>query len=90
MSKSFCNDTERRVSRDEDTGVVGISDLIGTKVQVVSLTMSTASGWSYSSKTLFTIQDIKFRVQIDGKCHTLFYLEECPERVFTIKDLVFV
>ena len=89
MSKAFCNDTDRRISRDDATGVVGILDLIGSKVQVVSLTMSTVAGWTKSNKELFTIEDIKFRVQTDGKCHTLFYLKECPGRVFSIKDLIF-
>ena len=88
--KGFCKDNERRINWNDDSGVICMDDVIGSKVQVVSLTMSTASGWSYPSTKIFTIEDVKFRVQTDGKCHTLFYLKECPKRVFSIKDLIFI
>ena len=88
--KGFCKDNERRIGWNEDTGVICMDDIIGAKVQVISLSMSTALEWSYPKSKVFTIEDVKFRVQTDGKCHTLLYLEECPGRVFTIKDIVFV
>lgn len=73
-----------------ETVVTEVSDVVGSKVRIKSLTMSNAGSWSHKVTDTFTIKDVKFRIQPDGRCHTLLYLEECPDVVFTIKDLVFV
>lgn len=90
MSKSFCNDDERRISRDESSAVIEYENLIGAKVKVKSASMQNGFHRVKDINQLFTVSDIGFRISIDGKCHTIISLAEITDRTFTLKDIEIV
>lgn len=90
MSRGFCNDDERRVSRNESSAVVEYENLIGSKVKIKSASMQNGFHWTKDTNQLFTISEIGFRVSIDGKCHTIISLAEITDRTFTLKDIEIV
>lgn len=90
MSKSFCNDDERRISRDESSAVIEYENLIGAKVKVKSASMQNGFHQIKDINQLFTVSDIGFRISIDGKCHTIISLAEITDRTFTLKDIEIV
>lgn len=83
--KGFCKDNKRLIKFDEASGIIDYAQLLGAKVQVKQISGMTQ--WIGRRNTLYTIQDIKFRILLDGKCYTLVTLEECPENVFLLKDI---
>lgn len=72
------------------TGSIELDKLIGAQVKVINLTMQNGLFWKEGVDEIYTVSDIKFRVSIDGKCHTIVYLDEFKDRSFTLKDLKFV
>ena len=92
MSKGFRLDDERRIPRDEVSGVVGLDRIIGAKVIVKSVTMQ--NGWEWSDedekRKEYTVSEVGFRVSIDGKCCTIIALSEIEDRTFTLKDIEFI
>lgn len=90
MSRGFCNDDERRISRDESSAVVEYENLIGSKVKIKSATMQNGFYRMKDINQLFTISEIGFRISIDGKCHTIISLAEITDRTFTLKDIEIV
>lgn len=87
MSLGFCDDSERRVGRSEESGVIDWDSLIGAKVRISSLTMQ--NGWMLKNpeKKEYTVGDIGFRITVDGKCRTIITLEEVEDRTFSLKDI---
>lgn len=83
--KGFCKDNKRLIKFDEASGIIDYAQLLGAKVRVKQISGMTQ--WIGRRNTLYTVQDIKFRILLDGKCYTLVILEECPENVFLLKDI---
>ena len=83
--KGFCKDNKRLIKFDEASGVIDYTQLLGAKVRVKQITGVTQ--WIGRRNTLYTIQDIKFRILLDGKCYALVTLAECPENTFLLKDI---
>lgn len=69
-------------------GEYKLTDLIGAKARVISLSHQQDSGWTEGSSDLVTISDIAFRVEINGKCIPIIAVEEYPNMRFTDKDLI--
>lgn len=80
----------RNIAVTSPSGCWSMSQLLGAKVKISSL--STSSGlFSYDSNSLYTISDIKFRIsKSTGKAITSIYLNEIPQRTFAWKDLEIV
>lgn len=78
------------VNRLDYCNTTSIPDLIGAKVKVGSLTMSNGLKWNRPADEIYTVSDVKFRVTIDGKCHTIVTLAEITDRTFALKDLKLV
>lgn len=71
--------------RDIDpAGIWDYKNLIGAKVRVKSMPMSNFHRGVFGD---CTIEDIYFRISIDGKVITVIRLKEYPELFFTWKDL---
>lgn len=87
MSLGFCDDSERRVGRGEESGIIEWDSLIGAKVRISSLTMQ--NGWMLKEpeRKEYTVKDIGFRVTVDGKCRTIITLNEVEDRTFSLKDI---
>ena len=90
MSRGFCNDDERRISRNEPSAIVEYENLIGSKVKIKSASMQNGFYWTKNTDQLFTVSEIGFRISIDGKCHTILSLAEVTDRTFTLKDIEIV
>lgn len=85
--KGICNNDELRVV--DNSGLISISQVIGAKVYIKSITMGSTWNWKDSGKKTYTIKDVGFRISTDGKCFTTLTLEEC-DGIFTLKDIEFV
>lgn len=83
--KGFCKDNKRLIKFDEASGLIDYTQLLGAKVRVKQI--SGVTQWIGKKNILYTIQDIKFRILLDGKCYALVTLAECPENVFLLKDI---
>ncbi len=71
--------------RDIDpAGIWDYKNLIGAKVRVKSMPMSNFHRGVFGD---CTIEDIYFRISIDGKVITVIRLKEYPDLFFTWKDL---
>lgn len=71
--------------RDIDpAGIWDYKNLIGAKVRVKSMPMSNFHIGVFGD---CTIEDIYFRVSVDGKTITVIRLKEYPDLFFTWKDL---
>lgn len=71
--------------RDIDpAGIWDYKNLIGAKVRVKSMPMSNFHKGVFGD---CTIEDIYFRISIDGKVITVIRLKEYPDLFFTWKDL---
>lgn len=71
--------------RDIDpAGIWDYKNLIGAKVRVKSMPMSNFHRGVFGD---CTIEDIYFRISIDGKVITVIRLKEHPDLFFTWKDL---
>jgi hypothetical protein len=92
--KGYCIDNERRIDREELPGCFPIQDILGSRVIVKSLTGQNSFDWDKYAEdkrvVVCTVEDIMFTVSIDGKCFTLIYLVEVPDRAFTLEDLTFI
>lgn len=86
--KGFCKDNQRLIGWNESTGVIDYSQLIGARVKVRRISGRTA--WKNDRNTIFKIDDIKFRIQLDGKCFAVAFLKECPKEPFLLADLEIV
>lgn len=84
----FCGSTHQRIPVTSPSGNWNLENLIGGKVKVksVSIWNGLFSG-GLDSKTEYTIEEVKFRISIDGKCFTVLKLKELPDRLFTLKDV---
>lgn len=80
----------RRIEPNVPSGIIDIEKIIGAKVRVKSLTTQNYCGWKKNSDTIFTVESIKFRVSIDGKCYAILKLEGIEDRTFKLSDLVFI
>lgn len=77
MSNCCCN-------RETDpAGTWSYNDLLGSVVRIKSV----SPGMKVEADKLCTIEDIVFRVSLDGKTITKVILAEYPEYYFTWKDL---
>lgn len=83
---SNCNNT-RVVG---PTGNWEYTQLLNAKVRIKSLPVSNFFCNMSSDTDLYTIDDIYFRVSLDGKVITLVALREMPGKFFTWKDLEIV
>lgn len=73
--------------RDMDpSGIWDYQNMIGAQVRVKSMPISNFSRGIMASD-VFTIEDIYFRVSLDGKTITVIRLKEFPDLFFTWKDL---
>lgn len=81
MSRFGCN---RRVK--DPSGSWEHSQLLGAKVHVKSLPVSNFF-CNINSSDVMTIENIYFRVSLDGKTITVIELSELPGKVFTWRDL---
>jgi len=71
--------------RDIDpAGIWDYKNLIGAKVRIKSMPMSNFHRGVFGD---CTIEDIYFRISIDGKVITVIRLKEYPDLFFTWKDL---
>ena len=83
--KGFCKDNKRLIKFDEASGLIDYTQLLGAKVRVKQI--SGVTQWIGRKNILYTIQDVKFRILLDGKCYALVTLAECPENTFLLKDI---
>lgn len=83
--KGFCKDNKRLIKFDEASGLIDYTQLLGAKVRVKQI--SGVTQWLGRKNTLYTIQEVKFRILLDGKCYALVTLAECPENTFLLKDI---
>ena len=83
--KGFCKDNKRLIKFDEASGLIDYTQLLGAKVRVKQI--SGVTQWLGRRNTLYTIQEVKFRILLDGKCYALVTLAECPENTFLLKDI---
>ena len=83
--KGFCKDNRRLIKFDEASGLIDYTQLLGAKVRVKQI--SGVTQWIGKKNILYTIQDVKFRILLDGKCYALVTLAECPENTFLLKDI---
>ena len=83
--KGFCKDNKRLIKFNEASGLIDYTQLLGAKVRVKQI--SGVTQWLGRKNTLYTIQEIKFRILLDGKCYALVTLAECPENTFLLKDI---
>jgi hypothetical protein len=83
--KGFCKDNRRLIKFDEASGLIDYTQLLGAKVRVKQI--SGVTQWIGRKNILYTIQDVKFRILLDGKCYALVTLAECPENTFLLKDI---
>lgn len=83
--KGFCKDNRRLIKFDEASGLIDYTQLLGAKVRIKQI--SGVTQWIGRKNILYTIQDIKFRILLDGKCYALVTLAECPENTFLLKDI---
>ena len=83
--KGFCKDNKRLIKFDEASGLIDYTQLLGAKVRVKQI--SGVTQWIGRKNILYTVQDIKFRILLDGKCYALVTLTECPENTFLLKDI---
>lgn len=72
------------------TGTWDYVQILGAKVIIKSLPISNFFGTMCSNSDLFTIEDIYFRISLDGKVITIIKLVEYPDKFFTWKDLEIV
>lgn len=84
MSRFGCN---RRVK--DPSGSWEYSQLLGAKVRVKSMPVSNFF-CSINASDLLTIDNIYFRVSLDGKTITVIELTEIPGKIFTWRDLEIV
>ena len=87
--KGYCINDSARIGQDEQSGLINIQELVGAKVHIISVTMQNCN-YHGTSKDVYTVGNIYFRVTLDGKCHTLVSLAEIPEMTFKLTDLEFV
>ena len=80
MSRFGCN---RRVK--DPSGSWEYSQLLGAKVRVKSMPVS--NFFCNMSFDILTIDNIYFRISLDGKAITVIELAEMPGKVFTWRDL---
>jgi hypothetical protein len=83
--KGFCKDNRRLIKFDEASGLIDYTQLLGAKVRVKQI--SGVTQWIGRKNILYTIQDVKLRILLDGKCYALVTLAECPENTFLLKDI---
>lgn len=70
------------------SGIWEYDQLIGAKVVVKSLSVSgNFFNMCTGGRDLFTIEEIYFRISLDGKTITVIKLRELPDKIFTWKDL---
>lgn len=67
------------------SGDVDFSKLIGSTVKIMSA--CTTQGWIDDASKTYVIEDIAFRIAIDGKTFTIIKLVGLPDNTFTWKDL---
>lgn len=73
--------------RDMDpAGIWDYQNMIGAQAKVKSMPVSNFSSGIMASDT-YTIEDIYFRISLDGKVITIIRLKELPDHFFTWKDL---
>lgn len=70
----------------EESSLLSLENLKGKTVKILSCTIDNPLKIK-KNNTVGTIQDIYFKVSLDGKCFTLVKLKEFPDFVFTLKDL---
>lgn len=87
----FCGSTHQRIPVTSPSGNWGIENLIGGKVRIksVSIWNGLFSG-GMDGKKEYTIEEVKFRISLDGKCFTILKLKDVPDRLFTLKDVEIV
>jgi hypothetical protein len=74
--------------KQDPAGTWDYKDLIGSAVKVKS--MPVTNFIAIDSEEVFTIDDIYFRVSLDGKIITIVKLKELPGSFFTLRDLELV
>lgn len=72
------------------TGTWEYTQLLNARVRIKSLPVSNFFCNMSSATDLYTINDIYFRVSLDGKVISLIELRELPGKFFTWKDLEIV
>lgn len=70
----------------DPAGIWDYQNMIGAQVKVKSMPISNFSSGIMASN-IYTIDDIYFRVSLDGKTITIIRLRELPDLFFTWKDL---
>lgn len=84
MSKTNC-ECKRIVG---PCGLWHLEDLIGAKVRISSLPISNFGAIDMDQH--YTVEDIEFRISLDGKAITIVKLKGLSDYIFTLKDLEFV
>ena len=67
--KGFCKDNKRLIKFDEASGIIDYTQLLGAKVRVKQISGMTQ--WVGRKNILYTVQEVKFRILLDGKCYAL-------------------
>lgn len=70
-------------------GIWSLDDLIGSVVTIASLSVSNF-GLTIDSDKKYEVEDIEFRISLDGKAITVVKLKGINNHVFTLKDLNFI
>ena len=70
----------------DPAGIWDFQNMIGAQVKVKSMPISNFSSGIMASN-IYTIDNIYFRVSLDGKTITIIRLRELPDLFFTWKDL---
>ena len=74
--------------KQDPAGTWEYEDLIDSGVKVKSMPVSNFI--AIDSEATYTIEDIYFRVSLDGKIITIVKLKEIPGAFFTLRDLELV
>lgn len=80
----------KRIKDTDKTGIKTYSELIGASVTLTKIsTYNSLITKEYNDfkNAKFTIDSIKFRISLDGKCFTVITLKEFPDLIFTWKDI---
>lgn len=85
MAKTNC-DCKRIIG---PSGIWKLEELIGATVKISSMPISNMRTIAIDSSQSFTVEDIDFRISLDGKAITVVKLKGLEDLVFTLKDLIF-
>lgn len=77
-----------RIGQNEASGV--IDSLLGAKVKIGSVTMQNSHLGEEQPTEVYTIEEIGFRISLDGKCYAIVSLKEIEDKTYKLSDLIYV